>query len=225
MPFWKKSRQGSNLWNELFHAAAVAINRPEIDQELALELTAIVSAGVSAAELSFKQCELFKKHEQLSFERARSFAEVFAMAMVSRWARNLCRQDDTLDQTEVWAAIAKDILRLFGSYDETRWQEAWLMDMQFNRDMDHAERPDHEGFRLAEVSLVLSLAARALGTPLQWELASPPIPASSTRDLVESGYTPPENALDTFVALNILSDATVFMFETYKDVSREVKRR
>jgi len=135
--------------------------------------------------------DYFRRLGKITFERAIPFVTVFALAMTSRWVRQQCNNDPSLARREFWASLAIAVLRVFGDTNQEHYQEAWLLDVQFNHDCTLVE----QGVGTAlwhEYLLLLCLAARALGAPFTWKLSSPPIPFASARDLYDApNFDPP----------------------------------
>jgi hypothetical protein len=218
MPFWEKKQGRATVWDEVFALARSSIDQADLPPPLKDSLVSIVVGGVVAAAAAFEECQWFKEHKPLNLERAAAFVEVFAMAMVSRWVRNLCDGDETLDGPAVWAHLSSDILDLFGGQSAARYEEAWLVDMQFNQ--DRTSFVQAQKVRFAERNLVLCLPARALGTPLSFRLTSPPIPVEDTEAFVDAGYPLPPSGVDALVVFEILSRGAISMFQTYKGLHK-----
>jgi hypothetical protein len=205
-----KKRVDMNTWREVYLAAGQAIvksNLPPSDTDVLLSIT---SAASDVAGRVYKVHEdYFRKLGKLTFERAIPFVKVFAIAMTSRWVRQMCSRDPSLDRRRMWAHLTTAVLRVFGDSSQECYEEAWLLDVQFNHDRILMEQGKGSA-SWNEQWLLLCLAARALGAPFTWKLSSPPIPFASASDLHKQapGWDPPAglNLLDISRLLDITDE-------------------
>ncbi len=175
-----------DIWNEVQAAAGRAIGESSFEPTDRHILLSIVLAGIGTAESFHREVEVFQAYKDLTFEQALKFSEVFSVAMVSRWVRTICDQDNTLDRETMWTRLANDILRMFGTDNTSRLEESRIMDLQYNALADAAdqnEAHDATAFAWVEADLLMSLAARALGKPFVGKLAAPPIPCGKSYEL------------------------------------------
>ena len=184
--FGKRANKATTVCDEVYFAIGQAITESglsEIDQHIVLS---IVSAGCGSAGRVYELCdEQLRRFGHVTFERVLPFAEVFTMAMVSRWVRHVHDQSAEFDRPAMWAHLAKSVMNLFGTSSDARFEEARLMDVQFNADTDARQaRRDSAGIGgLTEADMLISLAARSLGRELGGKLASPPIPVKGSYQL------------------------------------------
>jgi hypothetical protein len=224
-----------SIWDEVYFAVGqVIVKAGFAPYDEAATLSIANSASRLAKDAYETHKDYFRKLGKLTFERAVPFVAVFALAMTSRWVRQACILDQSLDRRNLWASLTSNVLRIFGDTNQDHYQEASLLDIQFNHDRTLIEQRklgrkpigksgetvhvtlkdlfDHEGVLSSwnEQWLLLCLAARALGARFTWKLSSPPIPFASARDLYEHipNFDPPVglNLLDFEKAL-CLNDA------------------
>ena len=188
-----------SVWKDVYRAVGQIIEGAGFTPPDTDILFSIVSSAWSLAESVYKaHRDYFSQLGKMTFERAIPFVAVFSLAMTSRWVRQQCNNDPSLDRRRFWANLTTAVLRIFGDTSQEHYEEAWLLDVQFNHDCTLTE----QGKRFAswnEQWLLLCLAARSLGGPFTWKLSSPPIPFASARDLYEHApdFDPP-------VGLNLL---------------------
>jgi len=226
-----------SLWDDVYFAAGKVIVEAGFTPRDEAVLLSIATSASSLAKDAYETHKgYFRKLGKVTVKRAFPFVEVFALAMTSRWVRQACNLDPSLDRGESWAYLASAVIRIFGEMSQEHYEEAWLLDIQFNHDRTLTEQHkterkpigkpnetvrvtlkdifDHEGvFPLwNEQWLLLCLAARALGAPLTWKLSSPPIPFACTGDTSEHApkFDPPAGLelLDVEKAL-YLNDAVM----------------
>lgn len=176
----------TTVWDDVYFSAGNRIAESDlspIDKDI---LLSIFSAGAGCAGRFYDDLnDLFRRFGDVTFERALPFVEVFTMAMVSRWVRQACDQSEEFDPPAMWARFARSVLNLFGTFSEERYEEARLMDVQFNFGRD--ARVDGQkwavGLELQEADMIMSLAARSLGAKLGGKLSSSAIPAKGSYEL------------------------------------------
>lgn len=218
MRFWKKQPE-PDIWDKVLVAAQTSLEKAELDQVFRDALSSIVTGGVIAAANALDQCQWFRRHREVNFEQAIRFVEVFAMAMVSRWLRVADKWPGATNERTAWEHHSYYVLSLFDNCDPDRYEEAWLMHLQFKKVW---QLFDERKNSLTEAVLVLCLAARALGIELGWKLTSPPIPAESTEDLVKAGYTLGPSGLDALVTFDSLAKGATAMFECFKRLQKSL---
>jgi len=182
-----------SLWNEVYLAVGRVIAKAGFTTSDTDVLLSIASSASGLAESAYKtHRDYFRQLGKMTFERAIPFVTVFALAMTSRWVRQACNRDQSLDRRKLWAGLATTVLTVFGDTSQEHYQEAWLLDIQFNHDRSLTEQGKTSA-SWNEQWLLLCLGARALGAPFTRKLTSPPIPFASARDLYEHapGWDPP----------------------------------
>ena len=174
-----------------FGSATAELGLRELDRAVLLAISSGASVGAKRAYELHRG--YFEQFGNLTFDKARAFSGIFAMAMVSRWVRHLCVQDARLDRREMWGRLTRDVLTSFEGFTDERYEESWWVDVQFNHGEDIRAAPDSQRAlqHTNEHLLLLSLAARALGFALDWTPKSPPIPASSAYELWKGGIEAP----------------------------------
>lgn len=188
-----------DVYYQVYGACGLAIEEAKLETYDRDVLLSIVSSASHAAKGVHKvHKDYFRRLGNLTVNRAVPFVGVFAVAMTSRWVRHMCTLDPSLERGTTWARFALVVLQLFGDASQERYEEAWLLDAQFNHDQSLVE--EGTGFAFCHQQLLLCLAARALGAPFTWKLSSPPIPFASLSDLMKRapGWDPPAE-------LNLLS--------------------
>ena len=221
------------VWDEVYFSAGRTITEsdlPPFDKDI---LLSIVSAGAGCAGQFYDDLDdLLRRFGDVTFERALPFVEVFAMAMVSRWVRHVCDQSEEFDSPEMWARLASDVLRLFGTYSDERYEEARLMDVQFNFAGDPVE--EQEGFAFArrwqEADMIMSLAARSLGAKLGGKLTSSAIPTKGSYDLKNDtgidAFTTDIEQLDKAHVILLANEAGMYAsFEALKEDKRSFRSK
>lgn len=182
-----------NAWKEVYLAVGQVIVKARLPSSDADVLLSIASSASGVAERVCKVHEdYFQQLGKVTFQRAIPFVRVFAMGMTSRWVRHVCNSDPSLDRRKTWARLATIILQVFGDASQEQYEEAWLLDVQFNHDRSLMEKGKGTASWNTQW-LLLCVAARALGAPFTWKLSSPPIPFDSGSDLYKlgPGWDPP----------------------------------
>ena len=87
-----------DIWDQVFFAfgsATAELGLRELDRAVLLAISSGASVGAKRAYELHRG--YFEQFGNLTFDKARAFSGIFAMAMVSRWVRHLCVQDARLD--------------------------------------------------------------------------------------------------------------------------------
>ena len=214
------------VWDEVYFSAGKTITEsdlPPFDKDI---LLSIVSAGAGCAGRFYDDLnDLFRRFENVTPERALPFVEVFTMAMVSRWVRYICDQSEEFDRPAMWARLARSVLNLFGTFSDERYEEARLMDVQFNfgRDVRVDEQKMAFGREWQEADMIMSLAARSLGAKLGGKLSSSAIPAKGSDQLwKDTGIEAFTTDIDLLTkAQNILTANEAGMYASFKALQKD----
>jgi len=118
-------------------------------------------------------------------ESAMGLIEVFALAMISRWYRQL---DEAMSPSESDRKLgretaASNIMSFFGHDKAERTklvQDFMAMDAQYNYDADRREDPHHEGTPLVAAALLVSSAVQGCGSPSKVDFGRLSLPMEDT---------------------------------------------
>src|SRR3990172_3252172 len=115
-----------NLWDEVYISVGKVIVKANFTPFVTDSLLSITTSASHLAEEVYKvHQDYFRQLGKVTSKRAIPFITVFALAMTSRWVRQACNRDLSLDRRTLWATLATAVLRLFGDQSQEHYEEAW----------------------------------------------------------------------------------------------------
>ena len=151
---------------------------------------------------------------------ATKLIEVFTYPMISRWYRNLERQQEVAeDQRQLARRIAAtNISNLFDSRSEQLSDDFMKMDSQFNYERDWIEEA-RPGIPIMEAQLLLSKALLAWGYPSGIDWSKITLPVQDLFELLEQvGEIDPCPVEDILTLNSALADGEAAMYVHYRSL-------
>lgn len=222
MPLFRKRRKAESTTYIPDSFLAALIERVAAHSQGTLQWKAMFSAwimtGVTVGDIIVGQTQELRARWSGSQEEIVGVAKIFCLAMLSRWTAFVWAPTNSAADLQLSLEnAAKDLLRFFGALSDEALHEFLCVHAQFQAEVALLKDPAHEGLSLAEVDLLLSLAARELGRPLSVAITGLPIPSPSSVELIAAGWTPiPATVGELVAAQLVLLDSMKAMLEQYE---------
>jgi len=185
--FESQEARNKRLFNDEFEALYNLVSQLSPDDSDRRLHAAWLLGGWSAAQIALAVPSLEKAWGKGDRTKARALMEIFVLAMMSWWYRQLDKSQQRSEGERRTARVvaASNILMLFENYSEEAVAEVMNMDIQFNWDLDQNERQAGRLWLFGH--FLMSKALEACDQPSRLSLRSLTLPCTRFEDVLAQG--------------------------------------